>query len=321
MSLEINVTLITLTVLNLLFHSIGSFLLVTQYRNGKKTVQQMFIINLSLTELSASIVMLLEEVPELIPLDVSVSRVIETISEYIYVIIYVIFCLYYISMVYITMDRFLGILLNFKYPLYWNRTKTRYLLTTTWLVSIITCIAVCVVYSQEKVDYRLFFTKYIHSVFNFGFIALIVVTYSYIIRKFRKRATTSLHINFTDQQPQTLCNMICKEKFYVCFLLVTSFILFMVIPNLFYLFYDLSASKHQLKDEVKVFYQISFLSDAIIYIFMQPSVRRLLWKRLGVNKRPVDRTENSSQTVENDVTILQGENPNEFNINVVLTSV
>ena len=40
---------------------------------------------------------------------------------------------YYLDMIYLTIDKFLQILLNIKYHLYWNETKAKWLLAVTWL--------------------------------------------------------------------------------------------------------------------------------------------------------------------------------------------
>ena len=49
-------------------------------------------------------------------------------EDYLYISIQVLVCAYYLSMVYITADRFFGVLLNFKYKAYWCTEKTRILL-------------------------------------------------------------------------------------------------------------------------------------------------------------------------------------------------
>ena len=55
-----NVTLVTVSVLNMLVHALGSCLLISVYKKGKKTVQQMLLINLSLNELTVSFIFLLQ---------------------------------------------------------------------------------------------------------------------------------------------------------------------------------------------------------------------------------------------------------------------
>ena len=49
-------------------------------------------------------------------------------EDNLYITIQVLVCTYYLSMVYITADRFFGVLLNFKYKAYWCAEKTKTLL-------------------------------------------------------------------------------------------------------------------------------------------------------------------------------------------------
>ena len=60
MTRSMNSTLATVSVLNMLVHALGSCLLISVYKKGKKTVQHMLLINLSLTELTVSFMFLLQ---------------------------------------------------------------------------------------------------------------------------------------------------------------------------------------------------------------------------------------------------------------------
>ena len=44
-------------------------------------------------------------------------------------------------MIYITLDRLLGITLNIRYPVYWNENKAKYLLIGTWVLGFISSLA------------------------------------------------------------------------------------------------------------------------------------------------------------------------------------
>ena len=276
----IDIALVTMNIINMLYHAMGSFLLISIYKRRRQTTQQLYIINLSLTEFIACVMILLEEFPDLIPMNITVSTTLKLVDKYLYVIIYVIFCLYYISMMFITMDRLLGVLLNIKYPIYWSKRKTKYLLLTTWIIVVIACVVVSTIYKLTKFDYKVFFTTYIHSILNFNFILLVLFTYTYIFHQYT-RSVSRIQVT----RHQSACSRLFHSKFYVSFLLIVSFLIFMVIPNIFYLIYGkLQRGRgNNVEDIIKLFYQFSFTSDATIYIFMQTAVRRRLWRTLGLS--------------------------------------
>ena len=271
----IDIMLIVLNVLNLLCHSTGTYLLISVYKKGKKTVQQMLLINLSITELVISLPILAEEALDYV--SSSHTAPAQTAKHIIYVAINVLFCSYYTSMFYITADRFFGVMLNIKYPLYWSVKKTKVLLLSTALLISIGIVALTVTYKYRPFHYTRIFTLYVHSVLNVAFLLLSISTYAYIFYKYTTRHVASSDQSNDDMRSRGVCAKLCKSKFYITFLLLISFLLFMVIPNIYFLFKERRGHGHfendSLKDAVNVFYEVSFLSDAVIYIFLNPLVR------------------------------------------------
>ena len=282
----IRLALNVLNLFNILLHCLGSYLLICLYKRNTKTVQQTYIINLSLTEILACLVMLLEDGPGLIQFDTRVSMTLKDVNMYLYIVIYVVFCVYYWDMILITTDRLAATILHFKYPLYWDKGKAKLTVIGTWAIAMLACVAISVAYKLTKFNFRNIFTKYVHSAFNFIFILFVIYTYSYIFLKYLQRSREpSRNYGQIGEQVQGICGLFCNSKFYVSILLVATFVIFMGIPNLVYLSYHLSDIHiHKLKEALKLFYQFSFLSDAFVYIFMQPAVRRMLLLKLGLIK-------------------------------------
>ena len=76
---------------------------------------------------------------------------------------------------------------------------------------------------------------------------------------------------------------IATSRFYITFFLIFTFIALVVIPDLIYL---LTVITHGIVTTPTptslVLYHISFLSDAAIYIFLEPDVRALLLKTVKI---------------------------------------
>lgn len=268
--------LVCLCTLNSILHVFGAYLLIHIYRSGHKSVQQIYLINLSFIELVTCVCILVEEC-------LPTNDVNSQIRTYLYAVIYVLLCAYNFGMVFITIDRLIATILHIKYPLYWDAGKASNTVVLSWIFYFIMCIAVCLAYKYTAFEFKTIFPDYVHSFLNFGYLALVMFTYAYLFYHYRKR-----RLNFTtsnDSSDDTsVCAAFCSSKFYVVVLLMISFLLFLVIPHIVYLFFNLSYELNDFyKDVFKVFYQISFLCDAIIYTFLHPDVRKTLlakiWRR------------------------------------------
>ena len=79
---------------------------------------------------------------------------------------------------------------------------------------------------------------------------------------------------------QTLFEIFRKSRFFLSALLVISYVLIVVIPSIIF-------RVHRNTKTLRAMWiciQISFLSDAFIYILSQRSVRTLLMKKLGIQR-------------------------------------
>ena len=77
-----------------------------------------------------------------------------------------------------------------------------------------------------------------------------------------------------------------QSVYFVPSLLITTFLVFMVVPDLTYLFFGIVSNQRspQLLAACFVSYAVSSLTDACIYIFLQRDVRQLLNKKLPLLK-------------------------------------
>ena len=63
----LQMVLISLNILNVVVHGLGTTLLFHQYHNGRKIAQRLFILNLSVCELIYNLVEMLRRIPLVVP--------------------------------------------------------------------------------------------------------------------------------------------------------------------------------------------------------------------------------------------------------------
>jgi len=279
------IALVVMSGLNVMLHSVGTYLCITVYRDNN-SIQITNLINLSLTQALASLVVLLDEASELIYdmmgiTEGSTAMWLRKLDVYLYIVIYVLFCIYYIVMLVITLDKFFEVYLNIRYPIFWDVNKSKRLTYLIWLVSVCVCVLLCVIYHFRPFNYQMIFTEIVSPLFNFTFLLVAVVSYVYIFRRFRHTRTRHPSLNGSKTR-ESMYTTFRNSNFHLCALLVVSFIVFMVAPNLAYLFHGWAGQQrsHASKDAIKVSYQLSFLVDFAIYVIMQPEIRGLCLKKV-----------------------------------------
>ena len=285
MALSIDIVLISVAVLNLTCHSMGSFFLISVYKKGRKTVQQILLINLSVTELVISLINLIIEVYVNTTQEIrarSLTKGARTSPlQFAQVARKVLFCSYYTAMIYITADRFFGVLLNIKYPIYWDTKKTKILLYINSCTIVVFTVVLTVIYGFIPFNYTCLFTLYVHSVFNVIVLLLCFTTYSYIFYRYTRRQVHPINQSAAEEGRSCgPCGKFGRSKFHLTFLLIASFLLLCVVPNMILWFVDGSNNfnSDMVEDVVQVFYVVSFLVDAMIFIFLNPLVKEELRK-------------------------------------------
>lgn len=290
--------LVSLNIANVLLHSIGIYLLVKIQQRNSGNIQTVYVINLSVCEAIMNFLELLRRIPSFFTIRADVESTISVVNEYIHIVMFTgISFVFYWVMIFLTLDRLLDILLNIRYPIYWNETKTKNLLGGTWFLGVMLCVTVSMLYYSIGFDWEDAFFKYFYPAISIGFIGLAIVTYGFIFKRYRRTRTnpvcfynnpiaTNQNFNTIDtttsnRQPNAW-TVFRKSRFYISVLLILSFIFFMLIPDMTYLLYGII---HKKKDEVLVAacwisYAISNCVDAIIYIFLQADVRKLLWMKI-----------------------------------------
>ena len=283
---------------NICLHSLGLYLLICLHHRDGEDVQLIYIMNLSATELTVTVLYLIKLI--LLAVYGTVSPVMMKVDVYVHIITKTILAFnFYTSLLYIVIDKLLQVLLNITYPIYWSAKKTKYQLAGTWIIGLVIFICVIIPFQISGFDYNKF-TRIFSLIFDIVFVFVAISSYSFIFYRYKQTRVNPAQRRGVPNPEQSIFRIFRNSRFFISVLLISSFLLFMVIPNLIYSFVLI---KH-ISDELSfilivplllIMYEISILCDALVYIFIQRNVRRLLWRKLRRMRFLRDNDRNSSQ--------------------------
>ena len=256
-----------------ILHAFGFFLLITTQFEDENLTQRLYFILLSFSELFVS------------GIAVVAGWSIKSQSyEYPVKMIRGFFgyTLMYEVMIALTVDRFLKIFLNIKYPLYWTYSRTVKLCIALLVLNGMMCLTFWL--TKTSIDTL---NTYYYLPFDIIFLIVAVVTYGYIFIKIVnnwkiRNSELSMNSQSEEIQPQEAIrihqNKLLKQ-FMSNFLLVVTFLIFTVVPDLVYFCYGLNSYK-DMKEWTKalmtIFYSISYICDFFIYTFSSITIRKKL---------------------------------------------
>lgn len=292
-SLALDITLLILNIFNIFLHGAGFYLLHCLYLNGMDYSRHLLLMNLSLIEGLANFVDLLQvPITNMVRVSEETFYVIRDVQIYIGITYDCMFgVLYHLAMIFIVFDRFMDIFLSIQYPAYWSLKKTQYLLRATWAVAAIFAICACLVFRVCGSDITVKFSKYFTPIVDIIFVVISVGTYSFIFVKFKQtRSSPTQNVEHKGYESdsmrqnnyQSIFKIFRQSKFFISVLLIVSFIIFIVVPDLLnaFMFVDDMHPPYELMVTFLLFNSMSDLVDGYIYIFIQGYVRKLLWKKL-----------------------------------------
>lgn len=329
----IQIILLVLNLLNVVVHLIGMILLIHLYKKCRKKAQQLYLIHLSIAEFCMNLLeavrITMNYCSEQYYGNQGDAEVISQIRHYLLIVQFTgVSITYYFDMIYITVDRLMVIYLSFRYRKYWNGKRAKYLLLVTWFIALTTSTIVALSYHYYKFQWEPVFFKYFFPTIEFLFILLAIPIYVLIFRRYTKKRKTlskrrdednnsrehdlatrtesngSHLINFrffslgshaAQHASQNGSADFKRSVFYIPFLLITTFLVFMVIPDLCYLFIAIiyENPSETLSTLCWISYAVSNLIDAWIYIFLQHHVLNFLKK--GFSRRKLKKEEKKKE--------------------------
>lgn len=285
---------------NTILHGLGFYLLMCLYMKGQGNVPQLLVINLSLVECVLNIFLIIQNSVNYQYLHLKYNKnatkedtaVLKTLSRSLGFIGYTgLLYLYYAAMIYITVDRALAILLSFKYHHFMTKTKAKIILLATWIFNvslIISLIVIGAVYSWNTIirfnSLVIWYSVsyYIPAFFDFLYLVIALISYAILFSKFvkSKRQFTN------DENHESLWTIFHNSKFYVSVLLIFSFLIFTIIPNLIQVGYTINNEdpSNGFGMYAIISLNLSYTVDGIIFIFLQERVRKLLKEKFCGHK-------------------------------------
>ena len=310
MGLTLLIILLILNLLNVFLHSFGSCVLIYLYNRSRQKAQQLYLIHLSISECLMNLLESIRIITKFVSLKGYMLHEIEMFRHYILIVSFTgVSFVFYIDMIYLTLDRLMVIMLNLKYTKYWNEKKAKYLLLVTWIIAFTIAVTVAITYSLFNFEWMPFFFKYFYPTIEFVFILLALSVYSFIFFKYQKSQKS---VSFPLREPSertmqvgTLRKIFNSKKysiknnkvsnftkfkksvFYIPILLITTFLMFITIPDLTYLFVAIINNNPSqiLSTACWISYGVSNLLDAWIYIYLQHNVRNFMKKIFKIRRR------------------------------------
>lgn len=190
---------------------------------------------------------------------------------------------YYLAMICITADRFLEMYLNIKYALYWSGRHTLKLMYFIWFIGATFSSVMVILYYKWRINYTRYCYIYFFPIIEAIFLAIALVTYSYIFERYYKQ------LKILKNRKKDFKNMLRRSPLLLISLIIATFVLFMIVPDmiLFSYHYSNTPLPNTVLLVTYILYTLTYTSDAVIYILLQKSVRKVAKRKFHIRKRAV----------------------------------
>lgn len=289
MLIAFKIIFIFLTFLNSVAHLFGFLLLKELYRNGKDTPQLLYIMNLSICQTIKNLVLFLTMFLHMMTKyglpSPHVNSVIVEVQRHLVLFGTMVFFLFYVLMIFVTVDRLLEVYLSLKYPVFVNIAIATRQLKTTWILCVLISIYLSVCYELHGSHSISVFDLYICLILDLLYLIIAVVTYTYLFTRFKNTrggsGSRSANHNLAAQHRHVSAfNVFRHSRFYVSVLIVTSFLVLFVIPDLVATCMNFRKNRSEfLLIVLFICNGVSDFCNAVVYIFIQRPVKRLLLKK------------------------------------------
>ena len=140
----IRITSGIINVASIILHMIGCNLLLHLYNNGEQEVEDIYLINLSFIEIIECLIHLVL---------ICLSNKAMSVRNYLQIIhVYGSSITFFLTIIYITLNRYFEIVLNIRYHLYWNVDKAKQSLQLTWLTSFTVSLILLLIYGFTDIN-------------------------------------------------------------------------------------------------------------------------------------------------------------------------
>ena len=275
-------TFIALSVVNVALHTVGLYVLVRLYRKSRrKTSQQLYLV-------CHCVIIILKNVLSLILVILEKTMRYEknSLEQYLSILFGAVMYIYYGLMFYLTFDRLAGITLNFRYPLFWDLKKTKYLILSTAIFNVVLFICMSMLHMYLGEDsfvsngiYAVYHV-YIPTCLDALFLLLAVCTYSIMFRKYvhsRRKCAVATDLN-NGLTYKSATKLLFCSRFKISLFIISCFLIFSVVPGLTYSVFELLGTRKtfEMRLIVYIMFKICDTAEAIVYVFCQQAARTIL---------------------------------------------
>ena len=254
----------------LLFHISGILLTSLVIHSRRYRIQHLLILNYSLCVAATDMALITDIIAHRTSLKPELK---EKFCIWPFIFYHVLFC----GMIFITLDRLLEVLLNIKYPLYITKNRVVNGIAFSWFLGIFCSIVISL---QTTIERILEVYPSVRTAIDVLYISFVIVSYMVIFYYF-KRSRSHPSFNHPTQSVGALATF-RQSKFYVALILVLSFIIFIIGPDLL-----LTRNRRVTQDirlSIDIGYFISSVLDAMLYISLDGEIKRVLLKVLKVKR-------------------------------------
>ena len=193
---------------------------------------------------------------------------------------------YYFVMIALTLDRFFEVFLNIRYPLFFTLTKTKIIVGIVWAMSAFFTVMLCVMNTTNPEVPNEILT-YFYFVFGIICVVVSIFTYSYIMKKIYTNKVGNIvpRESTGSSTDQAVAHAKQKKRLiqsmYLPFLLLVTFVIFVVVPEIVYFVYDLLQlnMSDSVSTTLTTSYFLAYTSDVFIYILGSKYIRFVILRK------------------------------------------
>ncbi|XP_057311538.1 proteinase-activated receptor 1-like [Hydractinia symbiolongicarpus] len=195
------------------------------------------------------------------------GKVYESCTIYFELIEIVMLSIIFLSMILISADRFLCITLGVKYKAIVTRKKVKFTVVMIWIIGVISTIPFLFEKKRSHIKYIYYAT------FGALFVVKSVITYATIAYYMCSRTRNALSIQPGKGNIQSKPVSVFKKSYIVPCAIITTFVLFNVIPDVVCYNRSFDSTTYE---AVLYFYATGYITDPLIYIFLNAETRATL---------------------------------------------
>ena len=186
-------------------------------------------------------------------------------------------CAYYLSLFILTLDRLFAVSYPFAYKRLFKVKKVYLAMVVCWISGTLSSIPFYFLDYNEIYD---IYYKYIILALDGLILVTVMVTYIFILQLIFKRHWKEKKLVKTGKIPAyNRQNLNRNYKLLSTFLLIlTTFLIFVVIPDIYFVYRGVICDYMSMieKDIISLLWQVNYIIDALVYIFLDPAVKKVL---------------------------------------------